>query len=142
MMVLDTNKSIWWYWLISSVCLWLAVSFYPAAYAWTIAITVVQLIHFRITEGSFSNFKTQVRIAFLVVLLLALPEATRWFLWVIAAGATIRVSTGYCFLARTLSLLPFNREVNFSWRLVKKAYLTPPTQGSITNNLSLMKENA
>ena len=135
MLVLDINDRAWWYWLASAICLWLAISHYPEAYAWAVGITVIQLIHYRMTEGSFSKFSVQVRIAYLAVLLVALPEAARWFLWLPAVGTLLRVSTGYCFLARSLMLLSFNRQVKLSWRFVRQAYLTPPVQGTILHKL-------
>ena len=37
----------------------------------------------------------------------------------------------YCALARTLALMPWNRTQPLTLRLVRRAYLTPPLDGSI-----------
>jgi hypothetical protein len=38
-----------------------------------IGITVIQLVHFTVAEGSLGSFKVKVRLAYLLLLLIALP---------------------------------------------------------------------
>ena len=135
MFMLDIKDHGWWYWLASTTCLWLSVSIVPEAYEWALLIGVLQLLHYWIDEGSLTRFPVQIRMGYLSFLLLAMPEALHWLLWVPAIGTLARVMFGYCIMARMLMLLPFNRKESLSWRFVSKAFFTPPVRGNILHGL-------
>jgi hypothetical protein len=46
------------------------------------------------------------------------------------AGTSALLAFDYCPLARTLALMPWNRRVPLSGRLVLRVFLTPPVPGS------------
>jgi hypothetical protein len=140
MLMLDIKDVGWWYWLASTMCLWLAVTVYPAAFNLALLIGAIQLIHFIITERSITAFPVQIRVGYLCVLMMAVPEGYLWVLWIPAIGTLIRVLTGYCIMARNLMLLPFNRQENLTWDFVRQAYLTPPVQGNILHGLPVIKQ--
>lgn len=133
--MLDIKDYGWWYWLASTICLWLTVSFFSDAYYWALVIGVIQLFHFSFKEGGVFAFPVQIRIGYLAFLLLALPEGYEWVLWIPAIGTMARVLFGYCIMARMLMLLPNNRHVKLSWRFIKEAFLTPPVRGNIMHGL-------
>jgi hypothetical protein len=53
------------------------VAGWPAGYLLAIGLTVVQLLHFAMRDRSATSFRAQVRLAYLVLLLVALPEKLR-----------------------------------------------------------------
>ena len=100
----------------------------PGFYAAT-ALALVQIVHFRVTEGGFMDFAVQVRIAVFLIFLAAL-----WFrplFWLPAFGLFARITVNYCLTARTLALMPWNRKEPLSAKLIRHAYFSPPTGGSV-----------
>ena len=135
MFMLDFKDVGWWYWLASTICLWLAVTSEPVAFSWALLIGSVQLIHYIISERSFTAFPVQVRLGYLSVLLLTIPDGFQVLLWIPAIGTLLRVLTGYCIMARNLMLLPFNRQTKLTMPFIRDAYLTPPMRGNILHGL-------
>ena len=135
MLMLDYKDYGWWYWLASTICLWLAVTIYPMAYEWALLIAAVQLVHFSFVQGSITKFPVQIRLGYLSFLLLALPEGFEWTLWIPAVGTLARVLFGYCIMARMLMLLPFNRQINLTLKFVRNAFLARPVRGNILHGL-------
>ena len=78
----------------------------------------------------------QVRIGFLGLLILGQAPFFGWVNWVQLVGNTALLTTGYCPLARILSLMPWNRTRALSWKLVTTAIFTPPVDGSIVQVVS------
>jgi len=135
MFMLDIKDHGWWYWLASTICLWLAVTIQPVAYEWALIIAAIQLLHFSLAEGGLGKFPVQIRIGYLSFLLLAIPEGFEWTLWIPAVGTLARVLFGYCIMARMLMLLSFNRQQVLDWPFVKVAFLAPPVRGNILHGL-------
>lgn len=125
----------WWYWAVTAVLLIAGLSGWTAAFYLVTGLSAIQIVHFRLREGSFSAFPVQVRIAYTALLLIALWEPMHWLFWVPAIGTPAQVLFGYCSLARCLSLLPWNRTEPLSWRLVRRTFLSPPVNGSILQGL-------
>jgi hypothetical protein len=76
-----------------------------------------------------------VRVAYTAILLLALWTPLNWLFWVPGIGTLAQVLFGYCFLARCLSLLPWNRSEPLSWSLIWRTYISPPVKGNILQGL-------
>jgi hypothetical protein len=83
----------------------------------------------------------QVRVAYLAMLLAGLREPLQWIHWLQLAGTTARVGAGYCFMARTLSLAPWNRWQPLTRELVRRTYLSiqpsVPACGEVFRRVSL-----
>ncbi len=129
----------WWYWAVTDILLFVgltgrAVAFYAAA-----AISLVQVAQFALRERSLTAFPVQVRLAYAVVLLVALWPPLRWLFWWPAVGTLALVLFGYCFLARCLSLLPWNRREPLSWRLVRRTFLARPVKGNVLQGLPAVR---
>ncbi|MDH5302087.1 MAG: hypothetical protein OEW58_12065 [Gammaproteobacteria bacterium] len=137
MLMLDFRDFAWWYWLVSTISLWFTLTTTPEAYSLTIAIGGLQLLHFALREQSLRSFPVQIRLGYLSVLLIAMPDGFQWVLWIPAVGTLIRVLIGYCIMARILMLMPFNRQNPLSLRFVKDAFLTQPVRGNILHGLAL-----
>ena len=142
MFMFDYKDHGWWYWLASTVCLWVAVTVNPFAYEVALIIAVVQLVHFSFAEGGLTKFPVQIRLGYLSFLLLSMPESMQWLLWVPAIGTLARVLFGYCIMARMLMLLPFNRQITLSWNFIKEAFLKAPIRGYILHGLPALKKAA
>jgi hypothetical protein len=127
----------WWYWLTSGALLFASALGWDLALPLCIALTAVQILHFSVRTGSAFSFAVQVRIAYLLVLLVALPEALRPLVWLPAAGTWIRVLFGYCAMARTVFLLPWNRTEPFSAALLYRTYWSAPVRGCFMRNREL-----
>ena len=98
-------------------------------------LSIVQVIHFRLRASSFAAFPVQVRLAYTAMLLIALWGPMNWLFWVPAIGTPAQVLFGYCTLARCLSLLPWNRVEQLTWRLVWRTFVSRPVKGSILQGL-------
>ena len=121
----------WWYWLATAALLSAALFGWRAMLACTIALAAVQIGHFAVRTGSLASFPVQVRGAYLALLLLGLWPPLSVVHWVQFVGTWAMVLTGYCFLARCLSLLPWNRQARPSVQVVVRTFLSRPVKGSI-----------
>lgn len=135
--MLEYKTVAWWYWLASTITLNLTVFGIYQAFPITMGIAVLQLLHFAIRDGGRPTVTVQIRTGYLIVLLLTLPEAMHWFLWVPAIGTLARVLFSYCIMARMLVLLPVNRKESLSMDFVKKAFLTPPRKATPIHSIPL-----
>ncbi|QAZ38695.1 hypothetical protein C1M51_04215 [Methylibium sp. Pch-M] len=125
----------WWYWVATAVLLLAGLAGWHGGFHAAIALSALQVLHFRLREGRLAAFPVQVRLAFTGLLLLAAWPPLGWLYWVPALGTTAQVLFGYCLLARGLSLLPWNRREPLSWRLLWRTLTAPPVRGSILQGL-------
>jgi hypothetical protein len=135
MFMLEYRSIAWWYWLGTVCCLTAGVAGWPMGFDCAIGITVVQLVHFILREGSITAFPVQVRIAYLLLLLVALPVTLHPIYWLPLIGTWAQVLFGYCMMARTVSLLPWNRKEPFTSSLLRRTYLSAPVRGNILQGL-------
>lgn len=133
--MIEYRAVAWWYWLVTAIFLTAGVSGWPTGFLCAIGVTAFQLVHFILREGSLPAFPVQVRIAYLLLLLVAWPQGMRWLYWLPLIGTWAQLIFGYCTMARTVSLLPWNRNEPLSWSLVRRTYLSPPVRGNILQGL-------
>lgn len=124
------------YWAVTDLLLIAGLAGWFAGFYLAIALCVIQVAHFARLERSATSFPVQVRIGYLILLLLALWEPLRFIFVLQVVGTTAMVLFDYCFLARCLSLLPWNRSVPLSGRLVMKTFFSKPVPGRIEVTLS------
>jgi hypothetical protein len=141
MFMLDYRALSWWYWLLSACLLTAGMSGWTMGFALAIGLTVIQLAHFAIRERSLVSFPMQVRLGYLVLLLIALPERMQWLYWLPLLGTWAQILFGYCLMARMVSLLPWNRKQPFSFMLLKQTFMSAPVRGNILQGLPPMKLN-
>ena len=114
----------WWYWLGMVGLLWAGLNEWPLGFVLTIVLGTIQVFHFTWRELNPTAFSVQVRIAYLGFLLLGQWEPMYELYWLLFLGTTVRVLSGYCLLARTLSLLPWNRTAPLTIPLIRQTFLT------------------
>ncbi len=121
----------WWYWLATLGLLAASLLGRPDAIFYAMALTAWQYLHFARRDRDPVSFTAQIRFAYLGLLALGTWDAFHFIHYLQLIGTTALVLTGYCPLARTLSLMPWNRRAPLTLSLVRRAYLTPPVRGSI-----------
>ncbi len=131
-MPIEYRRIDWWYWVATIALLGLGLSGETVFFWWAIGLTVVQMIHFSFRDRTVTSFSVQVRAGILLLFLVALLKPV--IFWIPVVGISIRLLTGYCFLARVLSLLPWNRNEKLTGNLLRRTFLTPPVSGSILKN--------
>ena len=141
MFMIDYKQLNWWYWLVTACLLTLGLAGYEAGFVLAISLSLVQFIHFTIREQSVTAFPVQVRFWFLMLVLAAYPEPMQIVYWLPAAGTWARSIFGYCLMARTLALMPWNRREPFSVGLMMKTLLSRPMRGSIMQGLPAVVQN-
>jgi hypothetical protein len=129
------KKVSWWLWLVTAVFLTAGASGWTSGFYAATILAACQVIYFALNEGSPKAFPVQVRIAFFMLMIAALWEPLRFLYWLPAIGTWVLVLTGYCLLARLLSLMPWNRNERLSASLVKRIFLMPPVKGNILQGL-------
>jgi hypothetical protein len=95
---------------------------WPVGLYLAMALCSVQIGHVIWLTRGLTAFPVQVRTAYLALLALGFWEPFHWIHWMQLAGTMARVLIGYCFLARTLSLAPWNRSQRLSFDLIRRAY--------------------
>lgn len=135
MFMIEYKQLSWWYWLITVCLLTAGLAGYQWGFLLAIAFTLFQLIHFTIQERSISSFPVQVRFWYLVFLLISLPEPLQILYWLPAIGTWAQIFTGYCMMARLVSLFPWNRSEPFSTALIRRTFLSRPVKGNILQGL-------
>ena len=121
----------WWYWLVTDGLLIGSLADWRWG-AWpVITLTVIQAVHYLRRERRFEAFPVQVRLGYLLLLVLGTIPPLGFIHWVQLAGTTAVVTVGYCPLARILALMPWNRSRPLSAVLVWNTIISPPVAGSI-----------
>jgi hypothetical protein len=133
--MLMVREIAWWYWLVTAVSLAVGLAGWFLAFYAAIALCVVQIGHFSIREASVRAFPVQVRVAYLLILVVALWRPLNFMYWILLLGTSALVLFGYCTLARIMSLMPWNRSEPLTASLVKRTFLTPPVRGSVLHGL-------
>jgi hypothetical protein len=124
------NK-VWGYWFITDALL---ISW---AFGWAdglilaILLSTIQVGHFYYEDKSIAGFPTQVRIAYLLLLILALWSPLAWLIYVVILGTTAMVVFDYCFLARFMSLMPWNYPLAYQFQDIWNTFMSKPIAGSV-----------
>jgi hypothetical protein len=120
----------WWYWLATTIALYIGPFVDARGYSAALFITVAHLSHYLIRDRGLT-FPVQVRAGVLLFMLLGLFEPLLFFYWMLGFGGTVQVLFGYCIMARMVSLLPWNLREPFGFALVRKTFMTPPSIGVV-----------
>jgi hypothetical protein len=121
----------WWYWLAAAQPLGAALLGWTPGMALAFAAVAAQALHYFVRERSVRAFAVQVPVVYLGLLTLGLWQPLSILHALQLIGTWVRLLFDYCPLARTLLLAPWNRSGPLTWALVRRAYLTPPVEGSI-----------
>lgn len=129
--MLEYKSLGWWYWLALAALLAAALAGVGRAFAAFLALSAVQLVHFAAIHRSVMAFPVQTRLAYLLIAVAALWPPLAVIYWLQLGGTALRVASGYCVIARTLSLLPWNLNEPLTARVVWRTFVSPPVRGSI-----------
>jgi len=131
----------WWYWFLTAGLLGVGLFGWPTAIYVAILLCAVQIGHVIWVTRDLTAFPVQVRVAYLAMLIAGLWGPLQWIHWMQLAGTTARVLVGYCLLARTLSLAPWNRWQPVSLALIRRTFLSlqaaVPPCGDVLRRMSL-----
>ena len=131
MLMLEYKDIGWRYWLLTAIALSGGVIVDAQFFLLAITITVINLGHLILREGSLKSFPVQVRLCFLALLLIAQPEPMRWLYWLPTIGIWLQIIFGYCLMARIVALLPWHRDEPLSTALLARIFLSRPVRGSV-----------
>lgn len=121
---MTTRDLGWWYWVLTVGLLGAGLSGWRAGLSLAIALCAVQIVHVLWLIRDLTAFPVQVRVAYLAMLVAGLWEPLQGIHWMQLVGTSARVLIGYCLLARTLSLAPWNRWQPFSLELIARTFLS------------------
>jgi len=116
----------WWIWLSLACCLLAGLLVDPIYFFLAILISTIQAMVFWARERSASSFPSQLRLAYLLLLVVLYLPPLRPLYWIPAIGTLILCFSGYCLLARCLSLLPWNRSSPLTLQEIARTFLVPP----------------
>jgi len=114
----------WWYWVLTVGLLGAGLFGWTVGIVLALASCAVQIAHVLWLTRDLTAFPLQVRIAYLAMLIAGLWEPFQWIHWIQLAGTSARVLIGYCLLARTLSLAPWNRWQSLSLGLITRTFFS------------------
>ena len=129
------NNLVWWYWAATTILLVGVVAGNTQSLQAVIVLNAIQVIHFILREKSLLAFPVQVRITYFGLLFLAQAPFMFWIFWWQLIGTSAMVLYEYCFLARCLSLIPWNKKEDYSLGLIKRTFLSGPVKGNILQGL-------
>lgn len=122
---METRRDIgWWYWFITVGFLATGLLGWTVGLYLAMGLCAVQIAHVIWRTRDVTSFPVQVRVTYLSLLVAGLWWPLQWIHWVQLVGTSARVLVGYCFLARTLSLAPWNRWPAFTLALIRQTYLS------------------
>ena len=114
----------WWYWFLTVGLLGAGLLGWPAGIFVAMVLCAVQIVHVIWLTRDLTALPVQVRIVYLAMLIAGLWEPLQWIHWILLGGMTVRVLAGYCLLARTLSLAPWNLRQPLSLALIRRTFLS------------------
>lgn len=128
----------WWHWVLTIPLLAAHLASVDGALKVTMVLCAAATVYFCVKAGGLRPYPVQIRLAYLSLLLLGMLPAMSWINWVQLVGTTAMVVFGYCLLARTLSLAPWNRTQPLRRSLVRYAFLEQPCAGGLVRWPSAM----
>lgn len=131
MLMIEHRELSWWYWLVTVCFLTAGVAGWSMGFFVAIGVTIFQMIHYIIRERGITAFPVQVRVGYLLLLLIVLPEPLQLIYWIPTIGTWAQLIFGYCAMARIVSLMPWNRKEKLSLNLVWRKFFSVPVKGSI-----------
>jgi hypothetical protein len=126
---------VWSYWAVTTVLIIGALAGVEYSYQAVVGLNIVQVIHFALREQSVTAFPVQVRVTYLGLLFLSQAPYMIWILWWQLIGTAAMVLFKYCFLARCMSLMPWNKSEKYSVELFKRTFFTAPVDGNVLHGL-------
>lgn len=125
----------WWLWLATVVLLTVGLVGDRTGLLAAIFLAGAQVPLIAQLRGGIISFPSQVRISYLILLVLGMYGPLAFLHWIQFVGTWAMVLTEYCFLARCLSLLPINRNRPLTGRDIIRTFVCPPVKGNVLHGL-------
>jgi hypothetical protein len=130
-----TKDIVWRYWAVTTLLLIGVVTGIDYSLEAVITLNAIQVFHFLLREKNLVAFPVQVRITYFGLLFLAQAPFMFWIFWWQLIGTAAMVLFQYCFLARLLSLLPWNLKEPLTLAVIKRTFFSAPIQGNVLQGL-------
>ncbi|MDR4477811.1 MAG: hypothetical protein R3B11_17645 [Nitrospira sp.] len=131
----------WWYWLATVGLLGSDLLGWSPGIWLAMTLCLIQIVHVLRLVRDVTAFPLQVRVAYAMLLAAGLWAPLQWVHIIQLIGTTARVLVGYCLLARTLSLAPWNRRQPLTRSMLRRTFFSPQTAappcGAIFDRLSM-----
>jgi hypothetical protein len=131
----------WWYWCLTVGFLGAGLFGWPAGIFLAMALCAIQIGHVVWLTQDLTTFPVQVRVAYLAMLIAGLWGPLQWIHSIQLGGTAARILAGYCLLARTLSLAPWNLRQPLSLALIRRTFFSlqaaVPPCGEVFRRMSL-----
>lgn len=133
---LNPGDWTWWVWMVTAIFITIGICGVTEGYLVATVVTVGQSVIILAKEKGFIAFPVQLRLAYLLLLLVSFLPGMRWLYWLPMLGTFALVIFGYCLLARELSLLPWNRAEAHSWERMRRTFFSRPDPGRLKSSSS------
>jgi hypothetical protein len=124
----------WWAWSATAVLLAIGLRGHSGAFVAAMVMTACQGVVLLVRDRSPGAFSVQLRVAYLLLLLISYPLPMRWLYWLPTVGTFVLAVFGYCLLARVLSLLPWNSREAYTLDRLRRTFLSAPDLGRVRKN--------
>ena len=124
-----------WYWLVTVILLSAGIYGWDWGIPFAMVLCGIQVMHFAWRTDSITAIPVQVRGAYLLLLAAGLWTPLQSIHLIQLLGTSARVLFGYCLLARTLSLTPWNRMEPFSAALLRHTFFSIESAGAPCGNV-------
>ncbi len=123
---ISLNDWVWWAWTFTTVLLVTGLCGYDSALTGAAVVTAVHGLIILARDRSLVAYSVQLRVAYLLLLLICYLPSTRWLYWLMVAGTFALIVFGYCFLTRVLSLLPWNSREAYTLDRLRRTFFSAP----------------
>jgi hypothetical protein len=117
----------WWHWTLTVPLLLAHLLGAPWAIEGALVLCAVMTLYYLFRLRRLHPFPVQLRLAFFAWLLVGVLPGMQWMHYIALAGTTMRVTVGYCLLARLLSLAWFNRTEPLTIPFLRRQFFSPPS---------------
>ena len=127
---LETDQVHWWYWMVTLGLIGAGFGGVSGAFEAVVALAAVQVVHYGWLRRSVRALAVQVRITALLLFSLGLVVPVVFA--PLAVGLLARCAFNYCFAARVLKLMPWNRDGQaLTVAYAKQVLLAVPSRGPL-----------
>jgi hypothetical protein len=127
---------VWWSWLVTALALGARLGGLEAGLAAAVVATAATGLYLAWRARTARALGVQVRAAFAGLLLLGAWPPLVALHWAELAGTAVLLLLDYCFLARALSLMPWNRRGKMTVERLRVAFLSAPVPNVLTRRAS------
>jgi len=134
---INLSDWVWWAWALTTVLLVAGLFGYGQALIGATVVTAVHGLIVLVRDRTPFAYSVQLRVAYLLLLLICFLPQTGWLYWFITTGTLALNIFGYCFLTRVLSLLPWNSHEAYTLDRLWRTFFSAPNLDRAKTNPKL-----